>query len=119
MHLHVQGQLWLREPNQSDEDIKKLGTLVSDNELPLALGKDPDGKWRVVITGLEEGEEDHLLRNLALIGKELPGLLSGGFEVWWPFAVESGPQRWILDKGGKLCVYESSITWDAPVEVSP
>jgi hypothetical protein len=117
MELQVTGQLWLREPTQTEEEMRRLASFVGDNDLPVKLELNKDGKWQVTVTGLEEGDEEHFLRTLAQIGKELPGLLFGGFEVWWPFVIESGPQRWVLDKEGHLKIYESSITWDEPREI--
>ena len=58
---------------------------------------------------ISPGEDDDFLDFLKELGQEFQGKISGEFEVWWPMAVQSGPQWWSLEPDGTLYVQESDI----------
>lgn len=58
---------------------------------------------------LSPGEEHEFLDFLEELGQKYPGKIVGEFEVWWPMAVDSGPQWWELGEDGKVYVTESDI----------
>jgi hypothetical protein len=58
---------------------------------------------------LSPGEEHEFLDFLERLSQKYHGKIYGEFEVWWPMAVESGPQWWELSEDGTLYVTESDI----------
>jgi len=60
------------------------------------------------------GEEGNFCEFLASIGRAVPGKVVGELEVWWPMALESGPQWWTLNEAGQLFVTESEIVRGEP-----
>jgi hypothetical protein len=58
---------------------------------------------------LSPGEEHEFLDFLYMLGQKYTGKISGEFEVWWPMAIESGPQWWNLEPDGVLYITESDI----------
>lgn len=68
---------------------------------------------------IEPGDEGEFLRFLFELGKATLGQVHGEYEVWWPMAVESGPQWWSIEENGRLYVVESQIVRGAPQEYEP
>lgn len=112
MNLHISGKIKI---NATDEAMVRLSSLVAEFELPL-LPSITDGEWtlRIKEDELDADLEEPFKHFLVRAGKELPGTLVGGVEVWWPFAIESGPQLWVISPEGHVFISESSVVWDEP-----
>lgn len=89
-----------------------LYDLVVKHNVPIDLTS-KDGLALVVKeNSLQPGDEDEFLKFLNELAKAVPSV-SGELEVWWPMAIESGPQLWKL-AAGKLLITESDIVWAEP-----
>ncbi len=119
MMLHVANHLNLDKTVGGPESMKDLGVLVRNSQVPL-VPYERDGEIVFMIDNLTDGLEDSALPRLEellhAIGQVAPGLLTGYLEIWWPYAVESGPMRLQLDRDGKLFRIESSVVWEEPEE---
>lgn len=111
MKLHIIGRLKI---NDTPEKMQRLAELVEEFEAPVKL--EQDHGWWLAPRDVHADDEDTLKNFLARVARELPGLLVGSLEIWWPFAIESGPQKWEMDALGHLLVSESDITW-APAQI--
>jgi hypothetical protein len=114
--LQVTGRLRVTDPKPIR--MEYLSELVAKFDAPIRLVRDShDGSFVVELkslTALHTSEEAHFKDFLLAVGRELPGLLVGFFEVWWKLAVEAGPQRWELTENGELLIHESRIDWEEP-----
>jgi hypothetical protein len=109
--LHIQGYLLVARDQQIIQELIELAKTGAGSWLkatPVALDA-YSIKLEAVEETLSPGEEHEFLEFLHMLGEKYPGKISGEFEVWWPMAVESGPQWWQLDKDGKLYITESDI----------
>lgn len=109
---------------ETPQDIKDIEELLTALDVP----------WRLEEEETETGKEIHLKaitpqvdleqelpikRFLHAVGEARPGFLVGEVEVWWPFAVTSGPEWWALDADGVLWVIESELVRATPQRFTP
>jgi len=112
--LHVTGGLSL--PNDTKE-LAKLHELVMKHYAPVELVSKNGLMLAVRPNSIEPGDEQTFFAFLYDVGKAFRGTVHGEFEVWWPMAVESGPQWWTVEpEHGRFTITESTIVREAPVE---
>lgn len=108
-YLNITGSL------QLPKDPRVLGELVEMAKSGLANwftmeGSQEEGLRLVAVQdALTPGEEHQMLDFLWELGQRFGGKISGELEVWWPMAVDSGPQWWNLEPDGVLYITESDI----------
>jgi hypothetical protein len=112
-HLHITGSFPV--PTEDTTVLNTLYALVLKHSVPVQLVSGSKGlQMEVTPEKLHPHEDADFLSFLAEVGKELPGKIVGELEVWWPMAVDTGPQWWTLDEAGKLFVSEGEITRGEP-----
>lgn len=112
--LHITGGLSL--PNDTKE-LARLHDIVMKHHAPVELVARNGRLLAVRPNSIESGEEGLFLLFLYEVSKAFRGAVHGEFEVWWPMAVESGPQWWTIEpEHGRFTVTESTIVREAPVE---
>lgn len=108
LFLHIEGALSIPKDQQLILELAQLGATRWFRMEAVAEPK-PGLVLRPIEDTLVPGDENEFLDFLKELGRMYAGKISGEFEVWWPMAVESGPQWWELDEEGKVFVQESDI----------
>lgn len=107
--LHIQGVLSIPKDPQLVNELAQAGAARWFRMETQNLDGTPGLVLKPLENILTPGEENELLDFLKELGEKFPGKITGEFEVWWPMAVESGPQWWELAEDGTLFVQESDI----------
>lgn len=117
MTLLVENRLLCRPEKAGGEAVRELGLMVRNSSVPLVPFEEGEHIFFAIADGeLDEGLLPHLKELLVAVGQAAPGLLTGYLELWWRHAIDSGPQRLILNEEGKLLIQECTVIWEDPEE---